>query len=85
LNAALRFGLWADLLAPARAIGLSSGAERQLIRSFIRVSPAFDEIVGVGIDTSPRQSYPRHQQDPADAPERDETDTAESEPAEEVD
>ena len=32
----------------------------------MRVTPQHDEVVGIGIDPSPEQSYPRHQQDPAD-------------------
>jgi glycosyltransferase involved in cell wall biosynthesis len=33
----------------------------------MRVTPQHEELVGIGIDPSPEQSYPRHQQDPADA------------------
>jgi glycosyltransferase involved in cell wall biosynthesis len=31
-----------------------------------------DEVVGIGIDAPPQQTYPRHQQDPADSPAPDE-------------
>ena len=31
-----------------------------------RVTPAARGIVGIGIDPPPQQTYPRHQQDPAD-------------------
>lgn len=62
----LRFGLSSDVLTGARALALMSSAERQLLRHYMRISPAHEEIVGVGIDPPPEQSYPRHQQDPAD-------------------
>ena len=64
----LRFGLWRDLIASAKAIGLVSGAERKLLHSYIGALPPHEELVGVGIDPSHRQAYPRHQQDPADEP-----------------
>jgi len=62
----LRFGLWADLLSSARAVGLFSGAEHRLLRDYLRVTSGSEEVVGIGIDPPPRQAYPRHQQDPAD-------------------
>jgi glycosyltransferase involved in cell wall biosynthesis len=68
LSPVLRFGLWPELLASARAIGLVSGSERTLLRSYLGVSAAREEMVGVGVDPSHRQAYPRHQQDPADEP-----------------
>jgi glycosyltransferase involved in cell wall biosynthesis len=68
LGPVLRFGLWPDLLTSARAIGLVSGSERRLLRSYLGVNAAREELVGVGIDPSHRQAYPRHQQDPADEP-----------------
>lgn len=82
LNPALRFTLWGELMRLPRAVGFISASERRLTRNFLRVAPQFDEIVGIGIDASHRESYPRHQQDPADAPERDETAQVEDEPAE---
>ncbi|MGE0591998.1 MAG: glycosyltransferase [Vicinamibacterales bacterium] len=63
----LRFGIWADLLRGARGIGYLSGVERHLARAFFSVTPSNHEVVGVGVDPPPRQAYPRHQQDPADA------------------
>jgi glycosyltransferase involved in cell wall biosynthesis len=72
LQPALRFGLTAELLASARGIGFVSGAERRLLRDYVRVSPQADEVVGVGVAAPHQQSYPRHQQDPADAPVVDE-------------
>jgi glycosyltransferase involved in cell wall biosynthesis len=68
----LRFGLWRDLTASARAIGLVSNAERKLLHAYIGTSAPREELVGVGIDPSHRQAYPRHQQDPADEPVGDE-------------
>jgi glycosyltransferase involved in cell wall biosynthesis len=66
LQPALRFGLFAEILSSARAIGLLSSAERRLLRTYMRASPHHEEIVGIGIDPPHEQSYPRHQQDPAD-------------------
>jgi glycosyltransferase involved in cell wall biosynthesis len=77
----LRFGLWTDLLASTRAIGLVSGSERRLLRSYIGVDAAREELVGVGIDPSHRQAYPRHQQDPADEPAADDESAAQSDEA----
>ena len=68
----LRFALWPDVLSSARAVGLVSGAERTLLRSYLGVKSPREELVGVGIDPSHRQVYPRHQQDPADEPAVDE-------------
>jgi glycosyltransferase involved in cell wall biosynthesis len=53
-------------LTSVRAIGLLSGAERRLLRNYVRAATQHEELVGIGIDPSPEQSYPRHQQDPAD-------------------
>src|SRR5688572_4053536 len=66
LQPALRFALFAEVLSAARAVGFLSPAERRLMRAYVRVTPQHDEVVGIGIDPSPEQSYPRHQQDPAD-------------------
>ena len=81
---ALRFGLWADLLATPRAVGYLSGIERRLVRSYMRANPQHEEVVGIGVDPAPQQAYPRHQQDPADTltPE-DEGATADDSEAEE--
>jgi glycosyltransferase involved in cell wall biosynthesis len=65
LDAALRFGLGAEMFEAAKAVGYVSAAERHLARRFLRVAQP-DEIVGVGIETPVQQAYPRHQQDPAD-------------------
>jgi glycosyltransferase involved in cell wall biosynthesis len=66
LDRALRFGLWTELLGSARAVGYMSATEGRLMRSFVRVSPAAEEVVGIGVESAPQQAYPRHQQDPAD-------------------
>ncbi len=68
LSRILRFGLWPDVVTSARAIGLLSGAERKLLGSYLGVNTPREELVGVGVDPSHRQAYPRHQQDPADEP-----------------
>lgn len=72
LSPVLRFGLWRDVIASARGLGLVSAAERKLLHSYIGATGAREELVGVGIDPSHRQAYPRHQQDPADEPITDE-------------
>jgi glycosyltransferase involved in cell wall biosynthesis len=66
LGPSLRFALWPDMIASARATGLTSAFERRLLRSFVGVAPAREEIVGIGIEPGHGQAYPRHQQDPAD-------------------
>jgi len=71
LGPVLRFGLWRDVIASARAVGLVSGSERKLLHSYIGSAVPREELVGVGIDPSHRQAYPRHQQDPADEPVND--------------
>ena len=68
LGPVLRVGLWRDVIGSARAVGLVSAAERALLHSYIGVSAAREDLIGVGIDPSHRQAYPRHQQDPADEP-----------------
>jgi glycosyltransferase involved in cell wall biosynthesis len=68
LTPVLRFGLWAELANAARALGLMSSAERKLLRGYLGITPPREELVGVGVDPSHRQAYPRHQQDPADEP-----------------
>jgi glycosyltransferase involved in cell wall biosynthesis len=66
LQPALRFDVCAEILSTVRGVGLVSGAERRLLRSYVRATPQHEELVGIGIDPSPEQAYPRHQQDPAD-------------------
>jgi len=68
----LRFGLWNEVLATVRAIGYASAAERRLARGFLRIFHSADEVVGIGVETPAQQTYPRHQQDPADNIEEDE-------------
>ena len=78
LTPALRFALWGELVRTPRAIGLFNGAERRLLQRYIRCTTADEDIVGIGIEPSHQQMYPRHQQDPADAPVRDEDEASES-------
>ena len=66
LHPALRFGLWADVLRSAAGARFFSDAERRLLHAYLARPPPHEELVGIGIDPSPQQSYPRHQQDPAD-------------------
>lgn len=73
LHPALRFEVCAEVLSSVRGVGLVSGAERRLLRSYVRATPFHEELVGIGIDPPPEQSYPRHQQDPADTVVDDET------------
>jgi len=66
LRPELRFDLWADVLTSPRAVGYFSSSERRLVHSYVGVVPQFEEVIGIGVDPPPQQSYPRHQQDPAD-------------------
>jgi len=66
LQPALRFGLFREVLSSARALGFLSAAEPRLLRDYVRLTPEHAELVGIGIDPSPEQAYPRHQQNPAD-------------------
>ena len=66
LKATLRLGLWAELLLMPRALGLLSTSERRLLHTFVHVQPHHEELVGIGVEPSPQQAYPRHQQDPSD-------------------
>jgi glycosyltransferase involved in cell wall biosynthesis len=78
LHPALRFGVWSELLSTARAVGYISGAERRVARAFMRYAPASEEVVGIGVEPPQQQSYPRHQQDPADNAPTDDDAAAES-------
>ena len=62
----LRFGLWSDMIASSRGVGLFSAAERPLLHAFLPES-GHEELVGVGIEPATQLTYPRHQQDPNDA------------------
>ena len=66
LDSALRFSIWNEVLGSARAVGYLSETERCLTRGFLRLFPSTEEVVGVGVDVPAQQTYPRHQQDPAD-------------------
>ena len=66
LDPALRFGIWGEVLGSARAVGYLSAAEERLVHRFLRLFPAAEEVVGIGVDIPAQQTYPRHQQDPAD-------------------
>lgn len=63
---ALRFAIWPEVLSSARSVGLMSSSERKLLRSYLRVGTGQEELVGIGVEVSQVQAYPRHQQDPAD-------------------
>ena len=84
LDPALRFGLFTELLTSIRAIGFVSAAERRMTRNYLRITPQHEEIVGIGIDPSPEQSYPRHQQNPADAVTSEDAEAEETDDAEET-
>jgi glycosyltransferase involved in cell wall biosynthesis len=66
LQPALRFALWSDVVRSVRGLGLFSESERRLLHSYVGVRHACEEVVGIGVDPPPQQSYPRHQQDPND-------------------
>jgi glycosyltransferase involved in cell wall biosynthesis len=63
---ALRFGLWSDVIASTRGVGLFSAAEKPLLEAFMPGSSPYEEMVGIGIEPAPQLAYPRHQQDPND-------------------
>ncbi|MBM3820756.1 MAG: glycosyltransferase [Acidimicrobiia bacterium] len=84
LDHPLRFGLWADLLRVPRALGYLSACERTLAHEYLNVRRMPDEVVGIGIDAPPQQTYPRHQQDPADSPTPDEDELSAGATEEEV-
>ncbi|HXR44755.1 MAG TPA: hypothetical protein VN759_08115, partial [Pseudolysinimonas sp.] len=66
LKPSLRLELWAELLLMPRALGLLSTSERRLLHTFVHVQPQHEELIGIGVEPSPQQAYPRHQQDPSD-------------------
>jgi glycosyltransferase involved in cell wall biosynthesis len=66
LKPTLRLALWPELLLMPRALGLLSTSERRILHAFLRVQPHHEELVGIGVEPSPQQAYPRHQQDPSD-------------------
>ena len=66
LRPELRFDLWGDVLSSPRAVGYFSSTERRLVHAYVGITPQHEEVVGIGVEPSPRQTYPRHQQDPAD-------------------
>jgi glycosyltransferase involved in cell wall biosynthesis len=66
LEPALRFGLWPDLMRTARGLGFFSESERRLLHAYVGLRHPCEEVVGIGVDAPPQQSYPRHQQDPND-------------------
>jgi glycosyltransferase involved in cell wall biosynthesis len=68
---ALRLSIWNDVLGSARAVGYLSAAERDLVHSYVRVAPLAEDVVGIGVDIPEPETYPRHQQDPADTFARD--------------
>jgi glycosyltransferase involved in cell wall biosynthesis len=66
LQPALRFALWPDVVRSVRGVGFFSESERHLLHSYVGVRHPCEEVVGIGVDPPPQQSYPRHQQDPHD-------------------
>jgi glycosyltransferase involved in cell wall biosynthesis len=85
LHPALRFGLWAELLRSVRGVGYFVAPERRLAHDYVGAFPQAEEIVGIGVDAAPQQSYPRHQQDPADDPVADDELGGDQEEAPEAD
>jgi glycosyltransferase involved in cell wall biosynthesis len=83
LRPALRFHLWSELLESVRAVGYVSESERRLTHEYVHADPYAEELVGIGIDPPPQQTYPRHQQDPADTLVADDDVGGESAPVEE--
>ncbi len=83
LRQELRFDLWADILMWPRAVGYFSSSERRLVHSYVGVVPQFEDVIGIGVDPPPQQSYPRHQQDPADVITEDESGSDDDSPIDE--
>jgi glycosyltransferase involved in cell wall biosynthesis len=71
VHPALRLTIWSDTVRRIRALGLLSHAELPVVRAYLGPTLPPEEVVGVGVDASQQPSYPRHQQDPADDPARD--------------
>lgn len=80
----LRLSLLAEVLSSVRGVGFLSSAERRLAHAYLRAATQHDEIVGIGIDPSQEQAYPRHQQDPADTVVEDDAVATESDVPEEA-
>jgi glycosyltransferase involved in cell wall biosynthesis len=74
LQPGLRFGLWPDIVRSARGLGFFSESERRLLHAYVGVRHPCEEVVGIGVDPPPQQSYPRHQQDPNDVIVEDDAD-----------
>ena len=66
LDPALRLSIWSEVLGSARAVGYFSAAERNLVHRYLRPVPVAEDVVGIGVDMPEPETYPRHQQDPAD-------------------
>ncbi len=66
LDPMLRLSIWNEVLGSARAVGYLSAAERDLVHRYLRLIPAAEDVVGIGVDIPEPETYPRHQQDPAD-------------------
>jgi len=71
LDPTLRLSIWSDVLGSARAVGYVSAAERDLVHRYLRLFPTAEDVVGIGVDIPEPETYPRHQQDPADTLVRD--------------
>jgi glycosyltransferase involved in cell wall biosynthesis len=82
LRPELRFDLWADVLTMPRAVGYFANSERRLVHSYVGAVPQFEEVIGIGIDPPPQQSYPKHQQDPADVITEDDSSAEDESPDE---
>ena len=82
LESGAAFALWPDASRRRVRSAYVSGAERQLLRALSwRVTVTREELVGIGIEPSHRQAYPRHQQDPADEPVADDEASAQADAA----
>ena len=66
LDPPLRLSLWRDLLESARAVGYLAASERELLHGYLGLVPVAEEVVGIGVEIPEPETYPRHQQDPAD-------------------
>lgn len=72
LRPVLRFGLWADILSSAQALGFVSAWERRLMHLYHGITGRHEELVGIGIDPPPPQTYPRLQEEQVEELDEDE-------------
>jgi glycosyltransferase involved in cell wall biosynthesis len=71
LDPTQRLGIIQETLAAPAAIGFCSGTERRLFTLHARGARALEEIVGIGVEPPPQQTYPRLVQPAEPDPDQD--------------